>query len=197
MSNLPIINSDSVKSGTADAPRRVEYSSVFSILDHMKTQPLCFALAIMLFAADSTFTTGQDSKLPDLKLSDFKIGSVVSRPVVDLKNTGGKGVVIDAWGVNRGPCIALLPEMEKLASRNSKDTIFIGAECQGSETEAIMKLVTKNRLSYTITKSGVEGPVEWSSLPYSFVFDPSGNLIYHGRPTGKDFEKAVRRAGKQ
>ena len=158
---------------------------------YMKTILLStLALCTVAFAAD------KKSPVPDAKLSDFKIGAVVSGPAVDFANTGGKAVVIEAWGVNCGPCIASLPHIEQLAKRNKSDTIFVGAECQNSPDDKINAIVKKNKLSYTITKGGVQGPVKFSGIPHAFVFDTTGKLIFQGSPSDKDFEKSVRTAGK-
>jgi thiol-disulfide isomerase/thioredoxin len=148
------------------------------------------SLCSLAFAAD------KPAAVPDAKLADFKIGALVSGPAVDLSKTGGKAVVIEAWGVNCGPCIASLPHIEQLAKRNKSDTIVIGAESQNSPTEKINDIVKKNKLSYSITSGGVQGPVSFSGIPHAFVFDTTGKLIFHGNPFDKEFEKSVRRAGK-
>ncbi len=157
----------------------------------MKTFLLAtIALGAAAFAADKKTT------VPEAKLADFTIGAVVSGPAVSLANTGGKAVVIEAWGVNCGPCLASLPHIEKLAKSNKADTIVIGAESQNSADDKIQDIVKKNKLSYTITKGGVSGPVSFSGIPHAFVFDTTGKLIFSGRPDDKDFDKAVRDAGK-
>ena len=105
----------------------------------MKTFLLAtIALGAAAFAADKKPT------VPEAKLSDFTIGAVVSGPAVSLANTGGKAVVIEAWGVNCGPCLASLPHIEKLAKSNKADTIVIGAESQNSADDKIQDIVKKN-----------------------------------------------------
>ncbi len=148
------------------------------------------ALCSITFAADTK------TAVPDAKLSDFSIGEVVSGPAVSLANTGGKAVVVESWGVRCAPCIASLPHIEQLAKRNKADTIFIGAESQNSSDEDIKSVVKKNKLSYTITKGGFRGPVSSGGIPHAYVFDTTGKLIFHGSPSDKDFDKAVRNAGK-
>ncbi len=162
-----------------------------SFFPAMKTFLLTtIALCSAVFAAEKKAT------VPDAKLSDFTIGEVVSGPAVSLANTGGKAVVIEAWGVKCPPCIASLPHIEQLAKRNKADTIVIGAESQNSSDEAIKDIVKKNKLSYTITKGGVRGPVSSGGIPHAYVFDTTGKLIFHGSPFDKDFDKSVRQAGK-
>jgi thiol-disulfide isomerase/thioredoxin len=135
--------------------------------------------------------------VPSAKLSDFGIGALVSGPAVDLANTGGKAVVIEAWGVNCPPCIASLPEMERLSKRNKNDTIFIGAESQNSSDEKIKEVIKKYKMSYSITKGGLpKNPVSSKGIPHAYVFDTTGTLIFSGHPSDKDFSRAVSKAGK-
>jgi thiol-disulfide isomerase/thioredoxin len=135
--------------------------------------------------------------VPSAKLSDFAIGEVVSGPAVDLGNTGGKAVVIEAWGVNCGPCLASMPDIEKLSKRNKNDTIFIGVESQNSTEDQIKKIVKEKKVTYTITKGGLtKNPVSFSGIPHAFVFDTTGTLIYNGSPLDKEFDKMVAKAGR-
>jgi thiol-disulfide isomerase/thioredoxin len=146
------------------------------------------ALALTAFAAEKTTT-------PSATLAQFKVGELIAGPSVDLANTGGKAVVIEAWGVHCGPCLASLPEMERLSKRNKADTIFIGAHSQDATDDEVKEVVKKNRVSYSIVK-GVRGPVSFSGIPHAFVFDTTGALIYNGHPGDKEFESAVRKAGR-
>ena len=46
----------------------------------------------------------------------------------------GKVVLVDEWGVDCGPCRALLPKMEKIwQTFKSKPFILIGSHCQGRQ----------------------------------------------------------------
>ncbi len=145
-------------------------------------------LALSAIAAEKVAT-------PSATLAQFKVGELITGPSVDLSNTAGKAVVIEAWGVHCGPCLASLPEMERLSKRNKADTIFIGAHSQSASDDEVKEVVKKNRLSYSIVK-GVNGPINFSGIPHAFVFDTTGALIYHGHPADKDFESAVRKAGR-
>jgi thiol-disulfide isomerase/thioredoxin len=156
-------------------------------------------LGIIAISSSAAFAAEKKKDLPDLKLSDFKLGGeVVSGAAVDLANTGGKAVVIEAWGVNCPPCIASLPHIEKIANRNKADTIVIGAESQNSSDEKIKDIVKKFKLSYTITKGGVQAPesVRSGGIPHAYVFDTTGKLIFAGLPSDRDFDSAVRKASK-
>ena len=127
------------------------------------------------------------------KLSEFSVGELITGPEANLQDTQGKAVVIEAWGVNCGPCIASLPHIEKIAKRNKDKMIVIGAHSQNATDEQEKEVVKKNRLSYTITK-GMRGPVSSGGIPHAYVFNTKGELIFHGHPMDKDFDKAVRKA---
>ena len=145
--------------------------------------------------AASAFAAAKKDAVPSATLADFKVGELITGPSVDLTNTGGKAVVIEAWGVNCGPCLAGLPEMERMAKRNRADTIVIGAHSQSATDEQVKEVVKKNKLSYSIVK-GVRGPVNFSGIPHAFVFDTTGTLVFSGHPGDKDFDSAVRKAGR-
>jgi thiol-disulfide isomerase/thioredoxin len=152
-------------------------------------------LSMLALVAGSSFAAEKKAAVPSAKLSDFQVGEAITGPAVDLANTGGKGVVIEAWGVHCAPCLASLPHIEQLASRNKNDTIFVGAHSQDASDDEVKAVVKKNRLSYGIVK-GVRGPVSFSGIPHAFVFDTAGALIFSGSPFDKDFETAVRKAGR-
>jgi thiol-disulfide isomerase/thioredoxin len=160
-------------------------------------QRMKILLSLLTTAILSVSTLAADKKdtVPSATLADFKVGELITGPAVDLTNTGGKAVVIEAWGVNCGPCLASLPEMERMSKRNRADTIVIGAHSQNATDDQVKEVVKKNRLSYSIVK-GVRGPVNFSGIPHAFVFDTTGALVFSGHPGDKDFDSAVRKAGR-
>jgi thiol-disulfide isomerase/thioredoxin len=159
----------------------------------MKTLLSVFAA----IAITSPAFAAKKDEVPNVNLSEVKVGELITGPAVDLANTGGKAVVIEMWGVNCGPCIASLPHIEQLAKRNKADTIFIGAHSQNATDDQVKEVVKKHKLSYTITK-GVNVPAAAGSsgIPHALVFDTTGKLIFKGHPSDKDFDSAVRKAGK-
>ncbi len=157
---------------------------------------LAFAVAPALDAADKKKGKEEAAeKTPDATLSQWKLGNLITGPEVKLEDIKNKGVVIEYWGVNCGPCLASLPDMEKLAKRNKETVAFIGAHSQNATDDEVKAVVKKNKLSYTIT-AGANGPVSVSGIPHAVVFDAAGKLIYSGHPASGDFEKAVRAASK-
>ena len=126
-------------------------------------------------------------------LADFHLGS----PVIGSFSTEeakGKGVVIEAWGVNCGPCIASLPHMQDLYTKNKDRVAFVGAECQGSDKAAIEATLQKAGVTYPIVSGFASCPIAIDGIPHAFVFDATGKLLFHGHPMSSDFEAAVKKA---
>ncbi len=98
----------------------------------------------------------------------------------------GKVVLVDKWGVNCGPCVALLPEIEKIwQTYKSKPFILIGSHCQGREPDAIAALVKKNGLSYPIYDDvGIEGEPHADAIPFLYVVDAKGQVVFSGVGAG-------------
>lgn len=157
----------------------------------MKTL-LGLALAIIstcgtLLAADTK------AAAPSHNISKFKLGSFITGPQATLADAAGKAVVIEAWGVHCGPCLASLPHMNAIAKREKGKMLVFGAHSQAASDEEVKQVVKKNQLAYTIT-NGVSGPVQFSGIPHAFVFDTTGTLIFNGNPMDKEFENAVHKA---
>ncbi len=160
----------------------------------MKTLPgigLTFLLTCgALIAADTKKSAGS---APPHTLSEFKLGSFITGPQTSLADTTGKAVLIEAWGVHCGPCIASLPHINSIAKREKSKMVVFGAHSQNASDEEVKQVVKKNQLAYTIT-GGVSGPVKFSGIPHAFIFDTTGALIFSGHPMDKEFDNAVRKA---
>lgn len=147
------------------------------------------SLTVCVFAAD------KKTPVLDAKLADYRLGELITGPAVDLANTGGKGVVIEAWGVHCPPCIASLPHIEQLAKAKKNRLVFIGAHSQNATDDEVKAVVKKNRLSYSIVK-GVSGPGGTGGIPQAYVFDATGKLIFTGSPFDREFNSAVQKAAR-
>jgi thiol-disulfide isomerase/thioredoxin len=128
-------------------------------------------------------------------LSEFSIGAAITGPEVKLEDIKGKAVVIEHWGVHCGPCIASLPEMQRLAKRHKDNLVVIGAHSQEATDDEVKAVVKKHKLTYSIVKgSNTPGDVRSGTIPHAYVFDAEGKLLFHGLPSDREFEKAVRKA---
>ena len=129
------------------------------------------------------------------KIADLKVGTLITGPEVTTDDLKGKAVVLEFWGVNCGPCLASLPDMEKLSRRNKGDLVMIGCHCQNATDDEVKAVVKKNRLSYSIVKDSSR-PSSFSGIPHAYVFNAEGRILFDGNPHDKDFDKAVRDAVK-
>jgi len=130
---------------------------------------------------------------PAAKLSQFKLGEHITGPQATLDGAAGKAVLIDAWGIHCGPCLASLPDIEKIAKRYKDKMLVFGAHSQQGTDDEVKDIVKKNKLSYTIT-NGVTGPIPFSAIPRVFVFDTAGDLVFTGSPFDKEFDRSLTKA---
>ena len=156
----------------------------------MKTPVSTLALlaiaACALLAADKPAT-------PSRTLAEYKFGAALSGDAVASDQLVGKAVLIDSWGIHCGPCLGLLPEIEKTSRRYKDKLVVVGAHMQSGTDAEIMDVVKKNKLSYPIVK-GYSGPISGNGLPHVHVFDATGAMLFEGSPFDKDYEKMLRRA---
>lgn len=148
-------------------------------------------LALSLLAATLTLRAAEAA--PAAKLSQFKLGAFITGPQTTLAEATGKAVLIDAWGIHCGPCLASLPDIEKIAKHYKDKMLVFGAHSQAGTDDEVKDVVKKNKLTYTIT-NGVTSPVAFSTIPRVFVFDTAGALVFTGSPFDAEFEHALRKA---
>lgn len=155
----------------------------------MKMLTVClFALG---FGSAATASAAEESKHT---LSEWRLGATLFGDEISESDMKGKVVVIEHWGVNCPPCIALLPDLAKMDKRYRDDgLLIIGAESQNSSKATIETLVKKNKIEYTITQNA-NGPIKFSGIPRAFVFDVEGNLVFNGNPHDGEFERSVKKA---
>src|SRR3954469_23319370 len=149
------------------------------------------SLAFFVAAAGLRATEAQ----PSAKLSQFKLGSYTAGPQVTLDKAAGKAVLIDAWGIHCPPCLASLPDIEKISKRYKDKMLVFGAHSQNGTDDEVKDVVKKNKLSYTITNC-VNSPISFTVIPRVFVFDTTGELVFTGSPFDKDFEHSLSKATK-
>lgn len=97
----------------------------------------------------------------------------------------GKVVLVDRWGANCPPCRALLPRIEKLwQSFKMKPFVVLGGHCEGwGDAEAVKKLIADNKLTYSVYEGAglAEGEPEYDAIPFLYVVDETGRIVYRGR----------------
>lgn len=160
---------------------------------------LSFSLAVAPSRADDE---GKDKEKAESTsaagrtLAEYKLGETVANDAVTMDSLKGKVVILEMWGVNCGPCLAAMPNLEKLYDRNKKKGLaVIGIHCQSATDDEVKEKVKKLKVSFPITKNG-GGPREGNGIPHSLVFDSTGKMVFEGHPANADFDKAVRKAMK-
>lgn len=141
-----------------------------------------------------SFVTAAESELPEHNLSEWKFGTVLQGESYTHEDLEGKVVVLENWGVQCGPCVALMPHLAEMDKRNHKKGLrIIGAEVQNSSEEDIKSLTEENKANYTITRHA-RGPIPTSGIPHAFVFNASGTLVFSGDPQDSEFEKTIKKS---
>lgn len=158
----------------------------------MKASHLPVAAVLAVCSSVSGFSADSSSSAPH-KLSEFKVGHPITGPAADLAQAKGKAVFVDIWGVNCPPCLKFLPEVEKLSHRYKDKLLVIGVHAQEASNEEVIAVVKKNRLSYSIVGE-LQTPIDFQLLPFGFVFDAAGKMIFAGTPGDRDFDRAIRQA---
>ena len=107
-----------------------------------------------------------------------------SGPKITADDLAGKVVLVDEWGINCPPCRALLPFMQKLWNANKdKNFVLIGSHRQGREVAKVKELVDANKMTYPVYDyAGIaEEPANGGGLPFMYVVNHRGKVIYSGR----------------
>ncbi len=151
-------------------------------------------LPLALLAAAATLRAAPAIPAPPAaQLSQFKLGAHITGPKVTIEEAAGKAVLIEAWGINCPPCLASLPDIEKIARRYTGKMLVFGAHSQNGTDQQVTDVVKKKKLSYTITQ-GVNSPIAFDGIPRVFLFDTKGALVFTGSPFDPFFERALPKA---
>jgi len=142
----------------------------------------CLALALVIGAEKSE---GEHS------LQQFRLGAHLFGP--PPTSMQGKAVLLDCWGIHCGPCLAMMPEVERISKQYGQRLVVVGVHSQENDRPAIEAVVKKNHLSYSIV-NGVSGPVKFEMLPHVFIFDSSGEMIFSGSPFDNKFKPSLTKA---
>lgn len=101
--------------------------------------------------------------------------------------------MVDKWGVFCPPCRALLPKMQEIwKSFKGKNFILLGSHCQGRKEAEVQNLVKANKLTFPIYDwAGLaEGEPRSSGIPFLYVVDHRGKVVYSGHNHNMALEAA-------
>lgn len=162
-------------------------------LESMKYYQTIAAVLLMPFLLSAK---EKPAPVPDVSVEKVSFGTQVNEAAFDAKALAGKVLVVESWGVNCPPCIASLPEMQRLAkSGEKKGLVVVGLEAQNSSKEAILKVLKSARVSYPVMQGGNIG-VPHNGIPHAAIYGVDGKLLWHGHPADDDFKRKVKEAMK-
>lgn len=86
-----------------------------------------------------------------------------------------------------------MPQLAALDKRyKSKGLRMIGVHAQDGTDEEILDPVKKNKVKFSIARTG-SSPVQFEGIPHMFIFNPKGELVYHGHPGDGEAEKLIKK----
>jgi len=127
---------------------------------------------------------------PEVSLSDWIRGE----PVSLAKGKGTNVFLIEFWATWCPPCIDLIPHNTELQRKYERDGLVVLAVAGPGrgETLSTVKRFVRGRgdaMGYTVAYDGEGttharylGGVGASGLPYAFLVDRAGQLVWHGHP---------------
>ena len=148
---------------------------------HMKTALMLAALMVLcspaLSAAETSVMVGEQSP-------DFRADRFLNEPA-DRKKTladcKGEVVLVKLWGVECGPCLASMPEVQALWNRyEGKGLHVFMLERQGHDEAAITKVFRSRGLTFPDVLEGSFPFQGVGSLPYAYVIGVDGRVIFEG-----------------
>lgn len=125
-------------------------------------------------------------------------GAKISSP----DKLAGRVVLVDVWGVNCPPCRALLPRIEEIWEKfglpAGKPCVVIGSHRQERDDEALNELIKRNKLKYPIYQgAGIASgePSSGGTIPFMYVLNHRGKVVYQGRSDREALEAVVNALG--
>lgn len=107
---------------------------------------------------------------------DFKLTGI-NAPSITFNSMKGEVIFINFWATWCGPCVAEMPELQKLYSnqRNSVNFLFVTTD----HTSKITEFLDRNRYNFPVyqLKSGLPEALQHKSIPTTFIIDKNGNIV--------------------
>ncbi len=123
---------------------------------------------------------------PDWVLSDAE-GNKFS-----LSDMWGKIVVMDFWATWCAPCVAIMPDLQKLHERfTDRDVVVLGISTWESGNPAAF--MRKNKFTFQLLIEGDEVAKAYkvSGIPAVYVIGPNGKILYGKVGAGADHDNKL------
>lgn len=138
--------------------------------------------SFFLFAVSALVLGANAAGWRNIDEDDYIAGAQISSPI----KLTGRVVLVDVWGVNCPPCRALLPTLQQMWENfglpANKPFIVLGSHRQERNDERVKALVKKAGVTYPVYQGAgiAEGEPRSSSIPFFYVINHNGKLIYKG-----------------
>ena len=117
----------------------------------------------------------EDWIYPKIKVSDWEIRKVP-------ENLEGKTIILDFWFTNCAPCVASIPELNKLRKK-FQEIVFLSISFE--QKNKIENFMDKMVMYYPVGSDPEKKTIdsfEVSGYPQTYVIDKKGIIQWHGSP---------------
>lgn len=126
--------------------------------------------------------------MPGVEAPDFEI-QLTDGETFKLSDQRGKVVLMNIWATWCGPCVAEMPDINRLAEDYKDELVVIGVNC-GEPEQTVVDFVEENGYSYLFAAdpdymiSGMLYPTQ--AIPYTVIIDGNGFVHEVVRGGGQD-----------
>jgi peroxiredoxin len=115
---------------------------------------------------------------------------------VKLSDLKGKIVLVDYWATWCAPCVATMPEMQKLHEKYAaKGLTVLGVSIDEEGEKKVKPFIAKRKFSYPILldDQNIWKGYNIKAIPALFLVDRDGQIVkqWTGKPDKKEVEEAV------
>ncbi len=83
-----------------------------------------------------------------LAAPELKIAKWLNSIPYSLAKLRGKVVVLDFWATSCGPCVAAMPDVQKLSLAKPSDVVVIGIDAWGEPTDKVLRVMKEHGVTY-------------------------------------------------
>ena len=121
--------------------------------------------------------------------------SHIAGPKLTVEQLFGKVVLVDEWGVHCPPCRRLLPVMQQYYDAfKHKPFVIVGSHRQQADKDAVRALLKENKITFPVYSGfglAINEPDNGGAIPFIYVVDRLGEVVYSGRDSRAAIEAAI------
>ena len=156
-----------------------------------------FALVLTLALLTSAALATQLSPVEEgVEASDFEV-TLTDGTTFKLSDQRGKAVLINLWATWCPPCVAEMPDLQKLSEDYADSLVVLGVNVGGDSPEDAAAFMEENGYTYPsyvdVDYSLAMGMFPSPYIPFTVVIDPNGvvTALHSGLGTYEDFQAYV------